>query len=509
MDSIVEQMNTFFEPKGVAVIGASRRTMKAGHVIFKNFVINKQRNLFKAKLYPVNPNEKTIQGFPCYPSILDINDEVDLAVIVVPAKIVPNVMHEIAKKGVKAAVIITSGFSEVGNHKLEEEVTAIAKKAGIRVLGPNCLGVYDSKTGVDMLFLPETKTLTTGDEVVATPRPMAGPIAIVTQSGAFGAAALDYLSGKQMGVSKFVSFGNEADVTASEMLAYLLHDPKTQVILFYAESIDNGREFMEVARKVTPKKPIVALKVGKSEAGARAAASHTGSIAGSDKIYSSAFKQVGVLRAGDLEEFFDMGKALAFQPPVAGNNVAIITDAGGPGIMAVDECVAQGLNVKRLSEETIEKFEELKRDGKIPRFATNLNPVDLTGSATSEMFERGTRILFEDPEIDGIIVLGLHHLPALQEDFVDRVADLSKTYNKSVVACDVGETEMALHIRSRFDKLGIPAYFSPEDAARGMAALVNYGMYLKKCGQFDKYLESFMKRKNLLEMRRNRGAKKV
>jgi len=496
MDSIVEQMHTFFEPKAVAVIGASRRTMKAGHVIFKNFVINKQRNLFKAKLYPVNPNEKTIQGFPCYPSILDINDDVDLAVIVVPAKIVPNVMQEIAKKGVKAVVIISSGFSEVGNHKLEEEVTAIAKKAGIRVLGPNCLGVYDSKTRVDMLFLPETKTLTTGDEVVATPRPMAGPIAIVTQSGAFGAAALDYLSGKQMGVSKFVSFGNKADVTASEMLAYLLHDPKTQVILFYAESIDNGREFMEVARKVTPKKPIVALKVGRSEAGARAAASHTGSIAGSDKIYSSAFKQVGVLRANDLEEFFDMGKALAFQPPVAGNNIAIITDAGGPGIMAVDECVAQGLNVKKLSEETIAKFEKLKQEGKIPRFATNLNPVDLTGSVTSEMFEEGTRILFEDPEIDGIIVLGLHHLPALQEDFVDRVAELSKKYTKSVVACDVGETEMALHIRSRFDKLGIPAYFSPEDAARGMAALVNYGMYLKKCGQFDQYLESFMKRKN-------------
>ena len=497
MDITVEQMHTFFEPKAVAVIGASRRTMKAGHVIFKNFVINKQRNLFKAKLYPVNPNEKTIQGFPCYPTFLDITDEVDLAVIVVPAKIVPKVMQEIAKKGVKAAVIITSGFSEVGNHKLEEEVTAIAKKAGIRVLGPNCLGVYDSKTGVDMLFLPETKTLTTGDEVVATPRPRPGPIAIVTQSGAFGAAALDYLSGKQMGVSKFVSFGNNADVTASEMLAYLLHDPKTQVILFYAESIDNGREFMEVARKVTPKKPIVALKVGRSEAGARAAASHTGSIAGSDKIYSSAFKQVGVLRANDLEEFFDMGNALAFQPPVAGNNVAIITDAGGPGIMAVDECVAQGLNVKKFSEETIAKFEKLKQEGKIPRFATNLNPVDLTGSVTSEMFEEGTRILFEDPEIDGIIVLGLHHLPALQEDFVDRVAELSKKYTKSVVACDVGETEMALHIRSRFDKFGIPAYFSPEDAARGMAALVNYGMYLKKCGQFNQYLESFMKRKNM------------
>jgi acyl-CoA synthetase (NDP forming) len=326
---------------------------------------------------------------------------------------------------------------------------------------------------------------------------MAGPIAIVTQSGAFGAAALDYLSGKQMGVSKFVSFGNKADVTASEMFSYLLHDDQTQVILFYAESIDNGREFMKVARKVTPKKPVIALKVGRSEAGARAAASHTGSIAGSDEIYTSAFKQVGVLRADDLEEFFDMGKALAFQPPVAGNNVAIITDAGGPGIMAVDECIVQGLNVQRFSKETIAKFVSLKREGKIPRFATNYNPVDLTGSVTSEMFEEGIQILFEDPEIDGIIVLGLHHLPALQEDFVDRIAALNKKYNKSIVACDVGETEMALYIRSRFDRLGIPAYFSPEDAARGMAALVKYGLYLKKCGQFDQYVELYKKRNNL------------
>ena len=202
-----------------------------------------------------------------------------------------------------------------------------------------------------------------------------------------------------------------------------------------------------------------------------------------------------------------MGKALTFQPPVAGNNIAIITDAGGPGIMAVDECEAQGLNVKKFSEETIAKFEKLKQERKIPRFATNLNPVDLTGSVTSEMFEDGTRILFEDPEIDGIIVLGLHHLPALQEDFVDRVAELRKKYNKSVVACDIGETEMALYIRSRFDRLGIPSYFSPEDAARGMAALVNYGLYLKKCRQFDNYVELFMKRKNIHEVQKNLSKK--
>jgi acetyl coenzyme A synthetase (ADP forming)-like protein len=488
MESVVKQMDLFFDPRSVAVIGASRKVTKAGHIIFKNFVDNKRRGIFRGELYPVNSHEQTILGYKCYPSLTEIDEKIELVVIVVPAEVVPEAMKEAAAKGVKSAVIISAGFGEIGNHELEEEVKTIAKNAGIRVLGPNCLGVYDSQTGVDMLFLPETKALITGDEVVATPRPMSGRLAIVTQSGAFGVAALDYLTGRQLGISKFVSFGNKCDVEESEMLAYLLHDKRTRVILLYAESIKTGREFMEVARKVTLKKPIVALKSGKTKAGARAAASHTGSIAGSDEIYDSVFAQVGILRARDMEEFFDMGKALAFQPPANGKNVAVITDAGGPGIMTVDECVSKGLNVQRFSDETIKKFEELKGKGKIPPFATNLNPVDLTGSVTSEMFEYGARILFEDSEVDGIIVLGLHHLPALQEDFIDRVANLSKNYTKPVVACDIGETEMALYIRSRFDKLGIPAYPSPEDAARAMAALVNYGLYLKKMGCFEQHL---------------------
>jgi acetyl coenzyme A synthetase (ADP forming)-like protein len=495
MNSVVKQMHLFFEPKSVAVVGASRKIVKAGHVIFKNFADNKRRGVFKGELYPVNPHEQTILGYKCYPLITEIDEEVELVVIVVPAKVVPKVMKEAAAKGVKAAVIISGGFSEVGNHDLEEQVKRIAKNAGIRVLGPNCLGVYDSHTGVDMLFLPETKVLATGGEVIATPRPMPGCMAVVTQSGAFGAAVLDYLTGKQLGITKFVSFGNKCDVDESEMLNYLLYDEKTRVILLYAESINAGRKFMEVAKEVTQKKPIIAIKSGKTKAGARAAASHTGAIAGSDKIYDSAFMQVGVLRAEDLEEFFDMGKALAFQPPAAGKNVAVITDAGGPAIMAVDECISKGLNVPKFSDETIRKFEELKKEGKIPLFATNLNPVDLTGSATSEMFESCVKIFFEDPEVHGIIVLGLHHVPALQEDFIDRVANLSKNYTKPVVACDIGETEMALYIRSRFDKLGIPAYFSPEDAARAMAALVKYGLYLKKCGRFKHYLEKFFQNK--------------
>jgi len=494
MRSVIEQMHRFFDPKSVAVVGSSRKITKAGHVIFKNFVDNKRRGIFRGDLYPVNPHEEFILAFRCYPSITEIIGEVELVIIVVPAKVVPQIMREAAVKGVRAAVIISAGFSEIGNHKLEEKVTTIAKEAGIRVLGPNCLGVYDSHTGVDMLFLPETKVLTTGDEVVATPRPMAGHMAVVTQSGAFGASALDYLAGKQLGVSKFVSFGNKSDIDESEMLRYLLHDEKTRVILMYAESVEAGREFMEVAREITKKKPIIALKVGKTNAGARAALSHTGAIAGSDNIYNAAFTQVGVVRAKDMEEFFDTGKALAFQLPAAGNNIAVVTDAGGPAIMAIDECELKGINVKKFSEETVQKFEELKKEGTIPSFATNLNPLDLTGSATSEMFEQGTKIVLDDPEVHGVIVIGLHHVPALQEDFVDRIANLSKDYTKPVVACDIGETEMALYIRSRFDKFGIPAYTTPEDAARAMVALVSYGLYLKRSGSFEQYLESFQKR---------------
>jgi acetyl coenzyme A synthetase (ADP forming)-like protein len=498
MEFETKQLDAFFNPTSVAVVGATKKSSKAGHVIFKNFVENVRRGIFKGEIYPVNPHENSILGFQCYPSLTKIPGELDLVVVVVPANIVPKIMEDAASKRVKAVTIISSGFSEIGNHKLENQVVEIAKKAGIRVLGPNCLGVYDSRTGVDMLFLPETKILTTGDEVVATPRPMHGGIAVVTQSGAFGVAALDYLAGRQIGISKFASFGNKSDVDESEMLHYLLYDDDTKAILLYVEDIKSGRKFLEIAKKVTKKKPVVALKAGRTPAGARAAASHTGAIAGSDMIYDAAFAQAGVIRARDMEEFFDMGKALAMQPPASGKNIGVITDAGGPGIMTVDECELRGLKVKSFSQETIQKFEQLKKEEKLPRFATNVNPVDITGSATSEMFELVAEVLFQDPEIDGIILLGLHHVPALQEDYVDRVAKVASKYNKPIVACDIGETEMALYTRFRFDKLGIPAYPSPEDAARAMNALVRYGLYLKRTGGFKEYMKNFSKgRKDL------------
>jgi acyl-CoA synthetase (NDP forming) len=496
MDSSMKQLEAFFKPNAVAIVGATEKINKAGYVIFKNFVDNKNRGVFKGDIYPINPNEESVLGLRCYPDLTKIPGEVDLAVVVVPASVVSGIMNDAAQKKVKDIVIISSGFGEIGNHDLENEIVETAKKAGIRVLGPNCLGVYDTRTGVDMLFLPETKVLMTGDEVVATPRPIPGNIAIVTQSGAFGVAALDYLTGRQVGVSKFVSFGNKCDVTETEMLGNLLFDKETKTILLYVEDIRHGREFIDVARTVSKKKPIVAIKAGRTTAGARAAASHTGAIAGSDRLYDAAFYQTGILRAKDMEEFFNSGKALVMQLPAAGRNIGIITDAGGPGIMAADECELKGLTVKRFSDQTIAKFEKMKESGKLPRFATNFNPVDITGTGTSQMFERATEIVFEDTEINGVIMLGLHHTPALQEDYIDRVAKVASRYDKPIVACDIGETEMALYTRSRFDKLGIPAYPSPEDAARAMNALVRYGFYLEKNGCFDEYKERFLSTKD-------------
>jgi len=495
MEETLKTFHAFFNPRSVAIVGATKKADKAGHIIFKNFVQNKARGFFKGELYAVNPYENSVLGIKSYSTVTKIPGDLELVVIVVPADVVPQIMKDAAAKKVKAAVIISAGFGEVGNHELENEVATITKEAGIRVLGPNCLGVYDSRTGVDMLFLPETKVLITGDEVVATPRPLPGNIAIVTQSGAFGAAALDYLAGLHTGVSKFASFGNKIDVDEAEMLRYLYHDNETNVILLYVEDIKAGRKFLEAAQEITRKKPVVALKSGRTEAGARAAASHTGAIAGSDLIYDAAFEQSGIIRAQDMDEFFHAGKALSMQIPAKGKNAGVITDAGGPGIMAVDEAVRKGLTIKRFSEETIGKFEKLKEEGKLPKFATNFNPVDVTGSGTSKMFELATEVLFQDPEIDGIIMLGLHHTPALNEDYIDMVARVASRYEKPMVACDIGETEMALSMRLRFDRLGIPAYSSPEDTARAMSALARYGLYLQKKGYFQEYVRNFLESK--------------
>lgn len=480
MSSSTEALRPFFDPKSVVVIGATPIAQKVGNIVFHNLVENKHRGLLKAELFPVNPRYPTLLGEKCHPSVRDLPQDVETLVIAIPAEGVPKAIEDGAAKNAKAAIIISSGFREVGNNELDERLSSARRETGIRIIGPNCLGIYDPYTGMDTLFLPEVKMLSTGREVVATPRPLPGPISLISQSGAFGVAALDYMAGNMMGVRTFVSLGNRCDVDEHELLNFFEQDEKTRVVLLYLEGLKSGREFMDAAKQFTKSKPVVALKSGRTEAGARAAASHTAALAGVDKIYDAAFGQSGIIRAQTLEEFFDMGRALQLQPPATGKRIAILTNAGGPGIITADTCVESGLHVDRLSESILEKLEEMRKRGELLAIMTGANPIDLSGQGTSEMFAKVLRILMDDSEVDGVIVMAFHHAPPILDDAVKAIAETHKGYAKPVVACDVGGTEMAEEFRTRFEKYGIPAYETPERAARAMFALTRYGQYLAR-----------------------------
>jgi len=479
MSASMEELRPFFDPRSIAVVGASPIAHKVGNIIIHNLIENKERGLLKAELFPINPKYPTILEQKCYPSLLELPQDAEALVVVVPAEGVPRVIEEGASKNAKAAIVISSGFLEVGNTELAEKLAQAGRETGIRIIGPNCLGIYDPYSGMDTLFLPEVKMLSTGREVVATPRPLPGYISLISQSGAFGIAALDYMAGKMMGVRTFVSLGNRVDVDEHELLDFFRQDEKTKVVLLYVEGLRSGREFLNAARQFTKSKPIVALKSGRTEAGARAAVSHTAALAGVDRIYDAAFVQSGVVRAQTLEEFFDMARALQLQGSAPGNRIAIVTNAGGPGIMTADTCVESGLRVDKLSESTLGKLNAMKARGELLQISTGANPIDLSGQGTSEMFAKVLRILMDDPEVDGVIVMAFHHAPPILDDAVQAIADTHRGYTKPIVACDIGGTEMAQEFRTRFEKYGIPAYETPERAARAIYALSRYGEYLQ------------------------------
>lgn len=488
-----ETLKPFFYPRGIAVIGASREEDKPGHVIFKILLENCKKGILKANVYAVNPKADYILGERVYKSVLDLPSDVDLGVVVVPAKIVPFVMEEVGKKGIKAVIIISAGFSEVGRRDLENKVVEIARKYGTRIIGPNCIGIFSPWSGLDTIFLPYYKELYTGKKVVSTPRPPKGFVALLSQSGAVGTAALDYMFGENIGLSYFVSFGNKADVDENELLGYLKNDDKTRVILLYVENIKNGRKFVEVASKVSLEKPIIVLKAGRTEAGKRAAASHTAAIAGVDEIYDAAFRRSGVIRAYDLEEMFDFAKALSMQPPAKGPRVGIITDGGGAGVMATDMAEILGLKVPELKGKTREELEKLKERGEFPEFSQLGNPVDLTGSATTEMFVKATEILVKSDKVDIVVVLALHQVPGIPDpiELARKIAAISKGSRKPIIGVDTGWSEAAILEREEFDRRGIPSYPIPERAIKASYALYLYGKYLLKKNAFDSYIDRF------------------
>ncbi|MFH7864962.1 MAG: CoA-binding protein, partial [Candidatus Aenigmatarchaeota archaeon] len=324
----MSELDKFFNPKSVAIIGASHTPGKIGYAILESMKMS-----FNGKIYPINPNISEIMGLKTYSSVLDIEDQIDLAIIVVKSEIVASVLEECGKKKIRNVIIISSGFSEIGNKKGEDELLNIAKRYKIRIIGPNCIGIY--KRNLDMLFMPREKLK----------RPLDGYLSLITQSGAFGSAILDFCAYNGIGVSKFISIGNRIDVNEIELLEYLNKDVQTRAIGIYLESTVDGKKFIETAKTVVKNKPIVIFKAGKTKKGTEAVASHTGALAGEYSLYQAAFKQAGIIEAKNVEQLIDFTNILAKQPPLQDNKIAIITDGGGFGIAAADAAINAGLSL--------------------------------------------------------------------------------------------------------------------------------------------------------------------
>lgn len=465
-----EDLNAILKPNSVAVIGASRRTDAVGNRILKNIIDSG----FKGPIYPVNPNADEIYGLKCYPSILDIGDNVDLAVIAVRSNTVPIVAEEAGKKGVRGLIVISAGFKEIGEEgaKLERELINICRKYNMRMVGPNCLGVINTATPINATF--------------AFSKPLPGKIALLSQSGALCATILDWAPKEGLGFSVVVSLGNSADLTITDFIEALKDDENTKVIVCYIEGISNGVEFIEVARETSRKKPIIALKAGLTSMGVRAVSSHTGSMAGSAVAYSTAFKKAGVIQAESIEDLFKNSKAFASQPLPNSRNIAILTNAGGPSIVATDTCEKFGLTLAPLSDETVKALKAF-----LPEQASIINPVDVLGDATAERYEKALQLLLKDQRVDAVVVILTPQAVTEPNETAKALVKVHREYpSKPILAVFMGGDSLneAINIlRSN----NIPVYGFPEDAIRALKNMVDYAEYLKteygdECFEFER-----------------------
>lgn len=438
-------MQSFFYPDSIALIGASGERGKVGNVILKNL-----KN-FKGKFYPVNPKYSEIEGIKCYPSISSIPEIVDLAVIAIPAKFVAKAVEECGLKGIKNVIVISGGFREIGveGAKLEMELIQTARRFNINLLGPNCLGMINAEISLNATF----------SEIM----PRSGNVAFLSQSGAFILAVILWAKKNKFGFSKIVSLGNKAILSESDFLSYLAEDPATDVIMLYVEGIQDGRRFMEIARKVAKKKPIVVMKAGKTESGAKAASSHTGSLAGSYEVYKTAFEQSGIIVAESVEELFDYAFSLTKNRKIG--NIAIITNSGGPGVMASDAVEIQGLKLAELSNDTIEALRTF-----LPPSANFYNPIDILGDSDTERFSKALEIVAKDPSVGALLAI---LAPTAQIDFHKAVKSVLSV-QKPVFCCFMGidEKNEEILIDNR-----IPNFFDPTRAVKAISAVERYSRF--------------------------------
>ena len=447
----------FFNPSSVAVVGATPKEGKVGRVILENF-----KNKFKGEIYPVNPHYQEILGLKAYASVQEIPGRVDLVVIATPARTVPGVLEDSGVKGVKGAIIISGGFRETGTQEgamLEDEVKRIAAKHGIRVIGPNCIGVLDNWSGVDTFFLPEDKMR----------RPPRGYVSVISQSGAFASALLDWMAHHGYGLSKAISFGNKIDVDEVELLNYLAEDPTTNVIFLYLEGVreGRGRDFIDTARKVSRVKPVVVYKAGKTKRGGIAAASHTAALAGDYTLYITVFKQSRLLEAVSFDEIMDLVKVLSTQPLMKGRRVYIVTDAGGVGVMLTDAIELNGLEVPETPADLKERLRSV-----LPPHCIVENPIDLTGDTDDQRFITVLNELLPRNDVDAVVVVALPQIPGLRGELFEYLVK-AKVYGKPLLVVLIGG-ELALKYKKFLEENGIPVFESPERLARALSALYTY-----------------------------------
>jgi acetyl coenzyme A synthetase (ADP forming)-like protein len=445
-------MKEFFEPRGIAVVGASREPGKLGHEILRNII----ESGFQGGIYPVNPKADEILGLKCYTSVSEIPVEIDLAIIVVPAKFVARVVEECGRRGIKAAVVISGGFREIGpeGERLEEELVKTAKEYGVRIIGPNCQGVNSPPARLCASW-PLVK--------------LEGPISVISQSGTVFAALGCWAESEGIGVSRQISLGNKSDVDEADLLEYLANDEKTRVVALYMEGVRNGRRFLKAMQNVTSKKPVVVLKGGRTEKGAQAALSHTRTLAGLDQVFDVAFRKAGAIRVYSVEELYDCCKALALLPLPQGPRTVIVTSSGGCGILATDTCEEAGLEVVELAQEIIEKLKQ-----RLPPQCIFKNPLDLTGSATTQMYDEALEILLASEGVDSVIAIVGDPMPGIAE-----VVEKHLKRGKPVVTVMLGGGVVEENERTLFARKRIPVFSDPVRGAKALAAMWEYAK--RKC----------------------------
>jgi acetyl coenzyme A synthetase (ADP forming)-like protein len=455
-------LTPFFAPRGVAVVGASQDPTKLGYGLARNLV---QSN-FQGVVHFVNPKGGSLLGRPMYPSISQVPDPVDLAILLIPARFIPPSLEECGQRGIRAVVIGSGGFRETGPEgaALEERCLQIARVQGIRVLGPNCIGLLDTHLPIDATFLPP-------------PGPLPGDVAFISHSGAICAAVIDWARGQGFGLSRLVSLGNQADVNETDTLAPVAADPFTHVLTLYLEGVSDGRRFVAEASRVTRNKPVIALKVGRFSSGQRAVASHTGALAGQENAFNAAFRRAGVIRADTSEEMFDWARALAWCPPPIGRTVAVLTNAGGPGVTAADALEAGGMQLAQLSPVTQEALRSL-----LPSAASLHNPVDMLASASPEQYAACLRLLLDDQGVDAAMVI-LPPPPMFTAGAVAKsLIPVIHASEKPVVVALMGERliqEAVEHFRAAH----VPEYRFPERAASALAVLAQRAEYLARSAE--------------------------